>query len=130
MSTRCLTVVHDVDQNKEVCVLYRHCDGYPTGHGAELKKFLDGFDITNGIRDRSAKTANGPGCLAAQMVAHFKDGVGQFYLYAAGTRDVWEDYVYVVRVKADTPIEIEVIGEKTLYKGPVASFDPDMAEAA
>jgi hypothetical protein len=130
MSTRSLTVIHDVNQDKEVCVLYRHCDGYPSGHGAELKAFLDGFSVTNGIRDRGGKSANGAGCLAAQMVKHFKDGVGQFYIYAAGTRDVWEDYIYVVRVKDYAPIELEVIGDKTLYKGPVSGFNPEMDEAA
>lgn len=131
MSTRSITVINNADCGNEVCVLYRHCDGYPTGHGAELKEFLTGFTITNGIRDRGGKSANGATCLAAQMVKHFKDGVGQFYLYAAGTRDVWEDYTYVVTAKTGEPIHLEVLnGKSRLYEGNVEGFDPEKCENA
>lgn len=130
MSTRSLTVIVDADRGNEVCVLYRHCDGYPTGRGAELKEFLSGFSVTNGIRDYGNKTANGAGCLAAQMVKHFKDGVGQFYIYAAGTRDVWEEYTYVVTAKAGAPILLEVGNGTRLYEGTVDDFDPETCESA
>lgn len=100
MGTRCLTIVED-EQGKELVTLYRQFDGYPEGHGAELKSFLHGFHIVNGISDRNAKkTANGAGCLAAQLVTHFKSQsrLGGFYLYPQGTRDVGEEYIYRVRV--------------------------------
>ena len=95
MGTRCLTVMYDTGEDKkEIAVLYRQMDGYPEGHGAELAEFLDGFKIVNGISNERDKLANGGGCLAAQIIAHFKDSVGQFYLYPAGTRDCWEEYIY------------------------------------
>ncbi len=47
MGTRALTFVYDGD--KPIVNLYRQYDGYPTGHGAELAQFLDGFKIVNGI---------------------------------------------------------------------------------
>lgn len=100
MGTRCLTIVED-EEGKELVTLYRQYDGYPEGHGAELKSFLKGFKIVNGISDyNAAKTANGAGCLAAQLVAHFKGKcrLGGFYLYPAGTRDCGEEYTYRIRV--------------------------------
>jgi hypothetical protein len=130
MSTRSLTVLIDGRDGKETCVLYRHCDGYPSGHGAELKNFLTGFEITNGIGERTKKTANGAGCLFAQMVAHFKTEVGQFYLYPPGTRDAWEDYTYYVTAKPGEPIHLKVEGDSVLYDGPVSGFNPEMDEAA
>ena len=101
MGTRSLTVVKE--DGKDVCVLYRQMDGYPSGHGVELCIFLKGMRITNGISGDSTNTANGMGCLAAQMVYHFKDGIGQFYLYPSGTRDVWEEYIYIVENKNGAP---------------------------
>lgn len=96
MGTRSLTVVLDED-GIEICTLYRQYDGYPTGHGAELKAFLDGFSIVNGFGSSDPlRTANGMGCLAAQIIAHFKSGVGGFYLYPGGTRDCGEEYIYTI----------------------------------
>jgi hypothetical protein len=56
-------------------------DGYPDGHGQELADFLDGFKIVNGIstEDRDfPKVANGMGCLAAQVIAHFKTDTSHY----------------------------------------------------
>lgn len=107
MGTRCLTVIEDCD-GKEIAVLYRQFDGYiEHGHGDELKSFLRGKVLTNGFSmsdvedSKSGKTtvANGPEDLAAQLVAHFKGSspIGGIYLYAAGTRDIGEEFIYHVR---------------------------------
>ena len=43
------------------------------------------------------------GCLAAQIVSHFKgDRAGDFYLYASGTRDVGEQYIYKIYFTEET----------------------------
>tara|TARA_Y100000310_G_scaffold285439_1_gene308884 strand:+ start:2101 stop:2472 length:372 start_codon:yes stop_codon:yes gene_type:complete len=78
-------------------------DGYPEGHGHELATFLNQFTMVNGIvSTETRKTANGEACLAAQAVAHFKGSqVGNFYLHAAGTKNVGEEYVYHVRTDDD-----------------------------
>jgi hypothetical protein len=95
MGTRSLTFVYDHEE--PVICLYRQYDGYPEGHGAELAAFLEGFEIVNGFGQKREKLANGMGCLAAQLVAHFKDGVGQFYLHAPVVgRDDGQDYEYHV----------------------------------
>jgi hypothetical protein len=78
MGTRSLTYVYS-DKTPVVC-MYRQFDGYPSGHGAELSEFLNGFEIVNGFAAVKPKLANSMGCLAAQMIAHFKVGVGGFYL--------------------------------------------------
>lgn len=97
MGTRSLTVIKD--GRKEICTLYRQMDGYPEGHGKELSEFLSGFRVVNGYSSMDTdKVANGISCLAAQVIAHFKDGVGMFYLYPPGSRDMDEEYIYVVDV--------------------------------
>ncbi len=95
MGTRSLTVMTD-EHGKEIAVMYRQMDGYPDGHGLDLASFLAGFQVVNGLGMSKDKIANGMGCLAAQVVAHFKVGAGGFYLHAAGTRDCGEDYIYAI----------------------------------
>ena len=96
MGTRCLTYVYDGDE-PFVC-MYRQFDGYPSGHGADLADFLHDGKLVNGIPfGDKAKIFNGMSCLAAQMVAHFKDGPGNIYLYAPKLdQDAWQDYEYHV----------------------------------
>ena len=54
--------------------MYRHLDGYPEGHGLDLAEFLKDIKIVNGIplNKELGNQANGSGCLAAQMLKHFK----------------------------------------------------------
>jgi hypothetical protein len=103
MGTRALTVVQEND--KDVIVMYRQYDGYPDGHGQELADFLKGITLGNGISgDKAMGTfANGMGCLAAQIVAHFKTEAGGFYLYPGETRDCGEEYTYIVTARTGKP---------------------------
>lgn len=98
MGTRSLTRVIS-ESGKTILTMYRQYDGYVEGgHGDELVKFLKGMVITNGIRvdsGRPEKSANGMGCLAAQLVAHFKNGVGGIYL----EDDTIEDQEYNYRIE-------------------------------
>lgn len=79
MGTRSLTYVYD--KFTPVVCMYRQFDGYPSGHGQELAEFLNDGEMVNGIGMNATKVFNGMGCLAAQMVAKFKDGPGGFYLH-------------------------------------------------
>jgi hypothetical protein len=132
MGTRSLTVLKD-EENKEIAVLYRQYDGYPTGHGKELAEFCANREITNGIC--SGRTANGMGCLAAQIIAIFKTEVGGFYLYSARTRNCSEEYIYYVTKKADNEepnITLKIprytkdfskrLGEKLVFSAPASAF--------
>lgn len=82
-----------------VC-LYGHFDGGVNFYGKKLLDFLSKFTIVNGLEDKSKRTssptsrsldrlrekneeylvANGIGCLAAQVIAHFKTEAGDFYI--------------------------------------------------
>ena len=106
MGTRALTFVYEGD--KPLVNLYRQYDGYPTGHGAELAQFLSEFHITNGISSgETRRTANGMGCLAAQVVAHFKDSVGGFYIHSVDATECGQDYEYHVYQK-DKELRVRV----------------------
>jgi len=111
MGTRSLTFVYEKygELQKPVVNMYRQFDGYPTGHGAELAEFLNGGRMVNGLAQ--TKTAeevvfNGMGCLAASMVAHFKQSPGGFYIHPTDVADCGQDYEYHVYDKDGLYIEV------------------------
>ena len=104
MGTRSLTRVFEKwedtkgkEQRQPIVCMYRQYDGYISGHGHELAQFLEPFTIVNGIGlDNKRKIANGMGCLAAQLIAHFKDCPGNIYLYSTDAKDCWQEYEYEI----------------------------------
>ena len=112
MRTRSLTYVYSETTNTPIVCMYRQYDGYPSCHGSELAEFLAPFKIVNGfsLNDNLKKSANGMGCLAAQMVAHFKVAIGNIYIHEPILgRDDWQDYEYHVfpdRVVVKNPTEV------------------------
>jgi len=127
MGTRSLTKVIETYKDKKgktkkdkIMCMYRQYDGYLKGHGEELADFLSDFTITNGIRmDEKRRTANGMGCLSAQLVSHFKDGVGNIYLYSPDTKDVWEDYTYLIEGNEKDQLKVKVMDyeNKKIFEG-------------
>jgi hypothetical protein len=119
MGTRSLTFVYD-NETPVVC-MYRQYDGYMSGHGKELSKFLNSFAaITNGIAlGETRKTANGMGCLAAQMIANFKTEAGGFYLYPTNTKDAGQDYTYHVY---EDMVEVRGYSGELVFRGSWAEF--------
>ena len=116
MGTRSLTYVYSEDT--PLINMYRQYDGYPTGHGAELAEFLSGFEIVNGYGEVKPKLANGMGCLAAQLIANFKQSVGGFYIYAVTDTDCGQEYEYHVyenRVVVKDPTAV-------IFEGDYQSF--------
>jgi len=91
MGTRARINVYEGD--KILVSIYRQMDGYPSGLGEELKAFLSGLKLVNGLSGVRA-VANGMGCLAAQVVAHLKDGAGSIYIRDTGPESHGEQYVY------------------------------------
>ena len=71
MGTRSVTVITskwDSHQEKtHNATIYRHWDGYPTGHGRWLADFLSDVVVTNGRVDKP-KHFNGAGRLASGLV--------------------------------------------------------------
>lgn len=96
MGTRSITKVKD-EFGKVILTMYRQMDGYLEGHGAELVEFLKGIQLTDGININDVGVANGMGCLAAQLVAHFKDGPGGFYIVDSN-RGNDEEFIYVIEL--------------------------------
>jgi len=110
MGTRSLTRVIETykENGKEVAqklvTMYRQFDGYPSGHGMELAEFLASGKVVNGISvGDTERVFNGVGCLAAQMISHFKgDSAGGFYICPNSTKDAGQDYEYHVLVDFDS----------------------------
>lgn len=93
-------------QNK-LLLMYLQYDGYPDGHPLDTAKWLARGVVVNGFGpNESALEFNGAGCLAAQLVAKYKIGVGGTYLYDQKSRGwCWENYTYDIIVKEDKTIE-------------------------
>lgn len=109
MGTRSLTYVYE--NEAPIICMYRQFDGYPSGHGIELSKFLTQIEIGNGISDSPElfSFANGMGCLAAQMIVNFKKAPGGFYIHAVTDTDCFQDYEYHVyedKVVVKNPTEV------------------------
>jgi hypothetical protein len=125
MGTRSLTRVFDGD--KEIACIYRQFDGYRTGHGKALADFILSRPFVNGISG-SREVFNGMGCFAAQLIGHLKgDQAGAIYLYAPGTSDVWEEYVYEVRGGLDEnheplPVTVSCVGSESFPAGAPEAF--------
>jgi hypothetical protein len=133
MGTRSLTVFKE--GKSEIVVMYRHMDGYPSGHGKDLAEFLKDINIVNGVTwGDDHKIANGMGCLAAQVVAHFKKEPGDIYLYKAKTRGVDEEFIYVITGKESKKPKIEVLANtyrnepRRLFKGSGQQFLDQLEE--
>lgn len=124
MGTRSLTFVYEGDT--PLINMYRQFDGYPSGHGAELAEFLNSFDaIVNGIPvGDKRKMANGMGCLAAQLIANFKDGAGGFYIYPVSAQDCGQEYEYHI---FENKIVVQNPGE-VIFKGTWKDFQSFCSE--
>lgn len=133
MGTRSLTFVHETYKNANtgrrrtdtIINMYRQMDGYPSGHGSELADFLKDIKLVNGLSsDDNVKVANGAGCLAAQLVAHFKEGPGSIYLYPTTSTDCCQAYEYHITADFDShELSVACVGlDGPLFKGSVAEF--------
>jgi hypothetical protein len=110
MGTRCITRVKD-EHGRELLALYRQYDGYPDAHGKELIDFLSKMRMVNGLTmSHLENTANGMGCLAAQIVAYFKNEPGGFYIEPPGCPE--EDYDYEVSMTPKNKLIVKIDGKK------------------
>jgi len=99
--------------------MYRQFDGYVEGMGVDLAEFLLPFTIVNGIKlNEERKIANGTGCLAAQIVAHFKTDAGGIYLHPTEGKpgDCWEEYIYTIFVTDDQEKDNIMIAVYNVWK--------------
>jgi hypothetical protein len=108
-----------------VVSIYRHCDGYPSGHGQDLYNFLKDGKLLNCSTE--GKTWNGMGNLAAKLVAQLvNEGVGLVVL--GSNYDA--DYEYTVSGSSscgygEHPLTVTVREQdekKLMLKGSVSEF--------
>ena len=145
MGTRALTFVYDGYKQKNgkmkykpIINMYSQYDGYPSGLGTDLAVFLRQFTMCNGIPvgETNKVYANGMGCLAAQLVAHFKAGAGGFYLYPTDAVDCGQDYEYHIYQNEDKDLCVRVKDrgfnafgltlsdkDECLFDGPIYRFE-------
>ena len=131
MVTRSTTRV--VCGNVTLINMYRQFDGYISGHGRELAAFLNTQRMTNDIPFKRAGEgkvwSNGAGCLAAQLVAHFKTEPGGIYLVQPGD---WEEYNYTIHVGEYTnAIHVKVYhgeSETAIFDGTLEEFTAYVAD--
>jgi hypothetical protein len=139
MGTRGL--IHIKDNRKTIATIYRQYDCYPTGLGSDILEVLKDSRLVNGYsgNDKNPEVFNGMGCLGAYLISALKTGqdrqnsIGNVYLMAPNTKDVGEEYSYVISGNPDkTPeITLEVkstYDNTTIYKGLLKDFKPDRSE--
>jgi len=128
MGTRSNTII--IEDGFQLVNMYRQMDGYLDGHGADLLEFLEPITLVNGFGQRTAGIANGAGCLAAQLIAHFKEGVGNIYLQAITQPEIEHenDFTYTILVE-DMGIALEVHEYGALiFEGTVEEFKQRIAQ--
>ena len=87
----------EFNQKEPILSIYQQFDGYISGVGHELARWLKDKKVINGISDQTMQAgyANGMGCLAAKYVADKKESIGRFNLT---TKDDSQSYNYEVRL--------------------------------
>jgi len=94
MGTHSLVHFYDKDSENKVCTIYQQYDGYVKGVGKQIADLIKDMKIVNGYNE-TGKEANGIGCLAAQYIAAYKNGVGNIYLMSP-FEELEEEYEYWV----------------------------------
>ena len=130
MGTRALVVFRD-DGDEELCVLYTQFDGYIMGLGRQLADILapdgKGRTLVNGYSSKDQNNVyNGMSDLTTRIIYCLKksegDAPGGYYLNAAGTRNIGEEYIYTIfPVGPEIIILAEGLGN-ILFEGIVEKF--------
>jgi len=124
MGTTATAYIYDDFGGDPIVGVHTQSGGYPSEFGKRLAQYVASKQIVNGIPgggDRS-KLANGMNCLAALIVAHFKqkDDPGTIYLYAPDVDSSGDFFRYEVR--KDSFRCINSTGH-VLYDGPACEFE-------
>ena len=131
MGTRSTTTILDEKGNRLLCI-YQQFDGYIEGGvGEKLIRLLEDRVVVNGytMEDKERRNFNGMSCLAAEVVAHFKDGIGGAYIQSLDEGYVGS-YDYTISCIGDgkdskpqrLKIKMQSYGD-VVYDGLVDDFD-------
>jgi hypothetical protein len=121
MGTRCITFVYN-DQFERLVGIYRQFDGYPSGHGKEVAKFLRNRIIINGIpaQKRIENASNGMDCLAASLIAELKTDIGNIYIIPTDSENCDQDYEYHIY---ESRVDVKDYRKNLLFTGTWKQFD-------
>lgn len=103
MGTRSITDFVNAN-GKVILTIYRHYDGYPEGHGAQLVLFASNSKFTNGVPPGSefGKVFNGFEDFVAQCLVYLKGtDVGNIYVIPPEADNRGEEYAYIVKEVTD-----------------------------
>ena len=99
MGTRSITHIHEMESlgEKTVCSFFRHCDGYPSGHGKDLADWLKGKKLVNGMtgEEKTGQDFNRAGTMAVKLMNHIQDESG-CEVIPTGDSNYGEDFTYDV----------------------------------
>jgi hypothetical protein len=103
MSTRSITIVRSKWEGHPMrihSVIYRHHDGYISGHGVDLADFMRNVIVTNGARGKTddINYINGPGRLAAELVCFLQDEGHEPDILGGEHVDCGQEYEYYIDV--------------------------------
>lgn len=118
MGTRSTIAIYE--NTKHLVTIYQQYDGYPSGVGLQLAKFVSSGKLVNGLSGDKGPVFNGMGCLAAALIKKLKDGPGGTYIVPEGQE---EEHNYTVRGSAfgECPLTISCKGyESTRPLSPAA----------
>ncbi len=111
MSTRSITHIHEAHTGEEaiICSFYRHCDGYPDGHGKDLIKWLEGKKLVNGISTgfKEGRDFNRAGAMAIPLMQYIQE-VSGCEVIPTGSAGMWEEYTYNVFFR-DGVFDVQVL---------------------
>lgn len=137
MGTHSITRI--IADGKPLLTFYRKFDGYPSGHGLEIAKFMKGITFVNGYNNtmKAGTHANGAGCFAGQLVIllkgdrnGFNGGLGGIYIRAHDAEN--EEYTYTITIGSEgegwdcidkiVSVKCEGYDEDDSYDGDLAGF--------
>lgn len=112
MSTNATVKIQEED--KTLCTLYVHWDGYWEGLGQDMVDILSKGKLVNGLGmdDKLGEKFNRAGCLAATLIAKLKTTPGNIYLTTDGTTDEMNHYDLKIN---ESDIELYRNGELKWY---------------
>ena len=110
MGTRSTIAIYE--NTKHLVTIYQQYDGYPSGVGLQLAKFVSSGKLVNGLGGDKGLVFNGMGCLAAALIKELKDGPGGTYIVPKGDE---AEYNYMVRGSTfgECPLTISCMGHES-----------------
>lgn len=120
MGTRSTTHIFNgiISEKNHLVSTYKQFDSYIKGYGQDLYDFLSNIQLVNGYSKEHENSgyANGMGCLSAQLIKHFKNGIGGYYITNKSDIQEYNYYIYT----NDSIIMVKIIyDDEALFDGTI-----------